>query len=192
MLKTLAKLAMNEIELGIATAKDKTYREYTNRDFATNAYNQRTFQTLFKAECARADVHGCPLSLAILHLDHPESVAETVRDAATDILAKSFCEACNSLIRDADILARVSAKGFALLMPNTKCESAEIVVRQILKHVATDEPEFQGNKTSYSVSVGLAQLSPNQRATDLYKEAQKNLCTAQDTGQNRYIAGFAA
>ncbi len=192
MLKDLATMAMNEIELRIASANDYKRKQFVTRDKLTDAYNSRTFRKLFAAECARAQGRRTPLSLAIFHIDHLQSLGDLKATPAVECVVKSFRETCNGVSRPGDILARVSADGFTLLMPNTKSESAEIVVRRILKRVETDTPQTGDGQLSYSVSVGLAQLSANQKDRDLYKEAERNLCAAQETGRNNYVSSFAA
>ena len=77
-------------------------------------------------------------------------------------------------------------------MPHTKNESAEIVLRRILKRVEINTPQYGDGHLSYTVSAGLAQLAANQRDRDLYKEAERNLWAAQETGRNNYVSSFAA
>lgn len=192
MLTDLAVMAMNEIELRIVSANDYRRKKFVNRDTLTDAYNSRTFRKLFSAECARARGRRVPLSLAIFHLDHLQSLGQSMGTLAVECVVKSFRETCNSVARPGDMLARVSTDSFTLLMPNTKNESAEIIVRRALKRVETDQPEHLGEQISYSVSAGLAELSSNQTERDLYKEAERNLCAAQETGRNNYVSSFAA
>ncbi len=192
LLIELAGIVMNEIELRVLKATAQSQQKFVSRDPQTNAFNNKTFRKLFNAECERARGRSIPLSLAVIHLEQLDSVYRTLGTAACDVAVSSLRDVFKSIVRSADIVARVDTFVLVLLMPNTKSSSAEIVVRRILNRVATCEPEIDGTKIRYSVSVGVAQLSCSQKATDFYKEAEKNRCTASEMGHNRYVASYAA
>jgi len=192
LLVELAAIAMNEIELRVLKATAQSQQRYVSRDPKTNAFNNKTFRKLFNAECERARGHSNPLSLAVFHLEPLDSAYRSLGNAVSDVAFSSLRDVFKSIVRSADIVARVDTFELVLLMPNTKSSSAEIVVRRILNRVAICEPEIDGTKIRYSVSVGVAQLSPSQRATDFYKEAEMNRCTAREMGQNKYVASYAA
>jgi diguanylate cyclase (GGDEF)-like protein len=184
---------MNEIELRILKDGSPEKNKFENRDTSTHAaYNNNTFQKLFLAECARAQRLHSPLSLAVIELDHLQSIEDTLGPDAVGAVIRSIGEACKAGARSHDILPRISQNGFAFLMPNTKSASEEIVVRRILKRVSEEKPKFDDGKFSYSVSIGLSQMADRQRAQDFLKEAEKNRVAAKSSGRNEYVGGFAA
>jgi diguanylate cyclase (GGDEF)-like protein len=193
LLKELATIAMNEIELRILKADSPEKKKFENRDASTGAaFNTHTFQKLFLAECARAQRLHTPLSLAVMELDHLQSVEDTLGPDAVNAVICAFGEACKAVSRSQDILARISRNGFAFLMPNTKSASGEIIVRRILKRVSEEKPTYDDGKISYSVSIGLSQMADQQRAQDFLKDAEKNRVAAKSSGRNEYVASFAA
>ncbi|MDZ4741138.1 MAG: GAF domain-containing protein [Alphaproteobacteria bacterium] len=186
LLRNLANLAMNEIEFRVADGKNEDLERVTNRDLLSDTYNQSTFQKLYFAECARAHRYSAPLSLAVINLFQPDSLNEAIGAGSADGFVGSFRDICKAVTRSNDIVARMSATEFAILMPKTNCDSAEIVVSRILKRTILGGREIDGHP--YSVSAGLAQLLPNQRPGELYAEATRNLGVARTSGPNKCIA----
>ena len=192
LLKELATIAMNEIELRILKDNDARKQALASRDSATDAFNFQTFQKLFLAECARAQHQRTPLSLAIIELDHIQSIDDALGPAAVDAVVGSIRDACNGVSRPQDIVARVSKSRFAVLMPSTTSASGEVIVRRILRKVHENKSRFEGGDVAYSVSIGLTQKSDKQSARDFFKDAERNCVAAQANGRNEYVASFAA
>lgn len=192
LLKDLAKLAMNEIELKLIRATDQRVKEYSNRDKSTNQYNQRTFKRIFNAECQRANKHRGALSLAIMRLMNCDEIRKHHGEEAVEFAVKSVASTCKSIMRSSDFVARLSKDEFALMMPDTKSESAETVVRRLLRRVRTCEVEYSGRTFSCVVNIGVATKLANQRAPEFYKEVERNRCTADLNGTNTYVSSFAA
>lgn len=192
VLKELSNITMNEIELKILKFDDKKRHAFENRDTVTDAFNQKTFKSLFDTECARSHRYKTPLSLAVFSMDHLDSIESALGSEACDLVVKSFQNSSMPVLRPKDIFARVSQDQFALLLPKTKVSSAEFIVHRILRRIKLHEPEFEGTRISYTVTAGLAQLSPSQKAWDFYKEAEKNQLTAKETNPKGYVASFAA
>lgn len=192
LLNELAKLAMNEIELKILQRHDKKREKYQNRDEFSNAYNQKTFKRLLEAECSRTRAHRSKLSLAVINFDYLGSVEGSRSESAVNQVAKSFCSCCKSVTRRHDLIARLGATKFALLMPKTSSESAEIVVRRILSRANVFRPQIDGEEISYNLSVGIAQLSDRQSTAAFFKEADQNCLVAAQNGKNEYVASYAA
>jgi diguanylate cyclase (GGDEF)-like protein len=190
MLSDLATIAMNEIELKGIKGQNTQPKRFTNRDAQTSAYNERSFRKLFPTECARAQGNKAPLSLAVFGLD--QLMPETNDPDFIDGVAKSFRDSCKEVIRSGDILARVSEKEFALLLPNTKSESAEIVVRRALRRINNSVVVSDNSEIAYSASAGVAELARGQRPSDFYREAERNRRSAEQSGRNKYVASFAA
>ena len=192
LLKDLAKLAMNEIELKLIKSTDQRAQAYSNRDEDTNEYNQQTFKRIFETECQRANRHCGELSLAVLRLENCDDIRKELGQGAFELAVKSVAGAFKSVMRSSDFLARVSADEFALIMPNTKSESAETVVRRVLRRITNSEIPFSEGNFSCVVNIGLATKSPGQKPTDVYKEAENNRRTADRNGPNTYVSSFAA
>lgn len=192
LLKELAKLAMNEIELKIFQLHDEKREKYQNRDEFSNAYNQKTFKRLLEAECSRTRTHLAKLSLAVINLDCLGPFAESRGECAVNQVAISFSNCCKSVTRRHDLFARLGPKKFALLMPKTSSESAEVVVRRIMSRANIFRPQINGAEISYDVSIGIAQLSDKQSTAAFFKEADKNCVAAAQNGVNEYVASYAA
>ena len=96
-----------------------------------------------------------------------------------------------SVVRSSDVLARVSTDEFALIMPNTKSQAAEVVARRFLKRVMNSDFKFSDQKLPCVVNVGIATKTSGQKATDFYKEAEKNCRTAKENAQNICVSDFA-
>lgn len=192
LLRELAMIAMNEIELRVANMTRKQQAQFVNRDITTNTYNLNTFKKLFNAECERSRYRKTALSLAIFRLNGLDAIASSVADGVVDAVAQEFRDACKFAMRPRDIIARVGRDAVALLMPNTRIESAEIIARRIIKNIEAKPLRASNVNKSCSVTAGIAQMSSSQKAVDFYKEAESNQLAARNSGQNTYVASFVA
>lgn len=178
LLRSLADLVTNEIELRSATGNQLEEKCFLNRDEITGAYNRRAFKKLLRSECARSRRHKESMSLAILALDAP---AKAIRDTdanAEQALIKYVHSILKSQLRSVDIVARISNSKFAIIFPSSARPKAEIALRRTLK---TLSQELKLNFCDDAkITVGLSHQEYDQGHRELFGDVIKQLKQAKN------------
>jgi diguanylate cyclase (GGDEF)-like protein len=112
-------------------------RRQPGRDAATGLPDARAFHQRLGEELARVRRHGAPLAVVALRL---ERFAELVRRHGAGPARAALAEAALVLrlvLRDTDVLARLSGARFAVLLPETE-PGAALRVAERLRHALED------------------------------------------------------
>ncbi len=165
LLADLAAAVMGEVaRLGLARRLELEVR----RDPVTGLGNRLAWEDLAPREVARAHRHNQPLVLALLELDRSR------RARITDPLLRDVSRTWAEALRDIDVLVRLGAEEFALLMPATGLDPAFDVVER-LRH------SLWGGATC---SAGVAMLRGAEQADDLLDRASVALLRARRSGRS--------
>lgn len=181
----IADLVRGAMETRRSAAEDAV------RDELTGAYNARHFREQLERELRRARRYHHPLSLAAIELDHFENYGAIYGHAVADSVLVAFAGFLASRFRDADLVARTSGAGFAVLMPETGLKQAQkAVVRNLGELKRANLPTDQGRlQVSAAFSAGIATYPVNaDQAEDLIEGAYDALCRAKNAGGGRAYA----
>ena len=152
-------------------------------DALTGLRNHREFHEELHRRVELVRRHGRPLSLALIDLDGFKAVNDTMGHRAGDrVLAKM-----GLLLRDGrpeDLPFRTGGDEFALLLPETHADGAQIVAERIREQV---EAHIEGVTTSIGV-VELTVHAPDAEA--LIEAADAALYTAKRQGRNRVVRSW--
>lgn len=130
-------------------------RQQAAKDPLTGLANYRQLVDVLDAEIKRSERTGREFALLLFDLDGLKQINDryghVTGSQALCRLADVMCISC----RDIDTAARFGGDEFALVLPETGTESANLVAQRIRESFAND-----GRKPKLSVSVGIA-LYPN-------------------------------
>ncbi len=104
-------------------------------DELTGLANRRLFTDRVEHVIAISDRQHESMALLFLDLDRFKVVNDCLGHAAGDKVLKETALRLKAQLRNSDIAARMGGDEFALLLPNTYADSAEIVVKKILKNL---------------------------------------------------------
>lgn len=157
-------------------------------DEKTGLYNFREFQRRLKAEWARAERYGVPLSLVFFDLDHFKEINDTLGHPTGDRILGEFAVLATGGARANDIAARYGGEEFAIILPHTEREMARHVAERIRR--AVDEFVFNTGEQPAHVTVsGGVSTYPGGKGIDsmdaLVRSADAALYRAKDAGRNR-------
>lgn len=157
-------------------------------DGLTGLWNRAHFDKRWADEAAGCIRHRRPLSLALLDLDHFKSVNDTHGHPAGDNVLQVFSKILQRECRQADIACRFGGEEFALIMPDTAPDDAELVcdrIRQRLEEVSWPRHPERTITVSTGVvgSEGTAVLAPEQ----WIELADKALYAAKNSGRNKVV-----
>jgi len=157
-------------------------------DGLTSLYNRRQFDVLARAEWARFQRYGRPLSLLILDIDKFKSINDRFGHDAGDLVLKAVADICKLTKRQPDVLARIGGEEFALLLPETDEAAAEIVAERFRNAIADHSGILAAEKIRVTVSIGVAGAALAMSSFEvMLKRADEALYEAKRTGRNRVV-----
>lgn len=154
-------------------------------DSLTGILNRRSFDGLFTRALQLAQRQRRPMCLAVLDLDHFKEVNDNYGHQAGDNALRQFSLYCSGEARGTDVFARIGGEEFALLMPDTDMEGALIILRRLLKGVASLRLESSKGHFEIEVSAGVAQYQMGDSISKLMERADLALYQSKDEGRNR-------
>jgi diguanylate cyclase (GGDEF)-like protein len=160
-------------------------RRLADIDSLTGLRNRRSFHELLTREVARAARYERKLSLIVFDLDNFKSINDQIGHLTGDAVLAEVAARVRGVVRTADIACRVGGDEFGVIMPETSLADAEHLANRIARTVA-ERPVGQSH-TLY-VSAGVAELRPNDEATELFERADEALYRAKQAGKSRTIA----
>ena len=150
------------------------------RDGLTDLPNHRAFEDELLQATGAAGRNQDPLALALLDLDHFKLINDRHGHPQGDALLRRIA----TILRDgraADRAYRIGGDEFALLMPNTDEQGAQILVRRLSRTLGEGDA---------AASIGVATMRAGYSAEELRAEADAALYEAKRRGGKGFV-GFA-
>ncbi|HJU84489.1 MAG TPA: GGDEF domain-containing protein [Holophagaceae bacterium] len=158
-------------------------------DGLTQVANKRCLLEFLERELTRVSRHKRPLTLAIADVDHFKKVNDTYGHLAGDRVLKGVAEAMQRLMRRDELLARYGGEEFVVVLPETPMERAIPFAERIRKVVENEEIDADGHALRVTISLGLAEVQPDEDRESLIRRADALLYQAKHEGRNRVVAG---
>ena len=157
-------------------------------DGLTALFNRRHFEELARAEWARFQRYGRPLSLLLLDIDNFKSINDRFGHDAGDLVLKAVAFICKTTKRQTDVAARIGGEEFVLLLPETDEAAAETTAERLRKAIQAHTRALPGGNLEVTVSIGVADASPAMSSFEaILKRADEALYEAKRTGRNRVV-----
>ncbi|RVU37909.1 diguanylate cyclase [Hwanghaeella grinnelliae] len=161
-------------------------------DSLTGACNRRHFLDRLETEVARAQRFNEPLSIAMLDADHFKSINDTYGHAVGDDVLRALTRACVEMLRRHDIVGRLGGEEFAICMPETTMDKAQIVCDRLRQNIAGLNVKSHDNEVKFTVSMGVTQYSRGGDSTESFmSRADAALYQAKNQGRNQVILSIA-
>ncbi|NMA68781.1 MAG: GGDEF domain-containing protein [Desulfitobacterium sp.] len=137
-----------------------------------------------------AEKRGTSLALLIFDIDHFKKVNDKYGHLAGDHVLAELAQLAKGLVRKNDILARFGGEEFVLIAPNTGEKGAYKLGERIRRAVESHTFQYEGEKMSVTVSIGIAVLDESnddqqKLQEELIKAADEALYLAKNKGRNR-------
>jgi diguanylate cyclase (GGDEF)-like protein len=159
---------------------DANLRRLALIDDLTKLYNRRGFFSLSQRSRQLAKREGKTLLLLSADLDGLKLINDTYGHLEGDCALKSVAALLKETFRETDVIARIGGDEFVVLAIQASGENARILRNRLQENI--DKHNAANEKYSLSISVGVAQLNPQDEITieellvradrELYKDKQ--------------------
>jgi len=134
-------------------------KDMVNMDPLTGVFNRRSFGNHLAKESERCRRYGHQVAMLLLDIDGLGKINSEQEYSAGDEVLKDCTRLMRSNARRIDIIARFSGGRFAILLPHTQENEAEVVRGRILGDIK--QQNMRGKGIPYTVSIGLVAVGPD-------------------------------
>lgn len=159
------------------------------KDELTGLYNRRYFQEIFEREADRACRYGNQLVLGMMDLDNFKRINDTYGHLAGDMALAEIGNILNRHSRLSDLVCRYGGEEFAVLLPSTDIEKANLVFERLRKVVSQHPFEYKSSSFKVTISIGVAMYDrqADQSLVNLFEQADQALYQAKNSGGNQVV-----
>jgi diguanylate cyclase (GGDEF)-like protein len=165
----------------------RTLRRMMRSDGLTGLLNHTSMKERLEQEFLRAARQKIPLSFVMIDLDHFKQVNDTYGHPTGDQVLKSISRLLKQRLRRSDVVGRYGGEEFAVIMPETDCAAATMVMDEIRSNF--EHVRHRDHPTEFSVtfSAGVASYPDYQTPVDVGDAADRALYEAKRLGRNRVV-----
>ena len=132
LLARLKARLKHRFELDLLASGDSSFqRSSPFTDPVTHSYNRRFVLELLELELRRGARFGTPFSVAVASVSDFRRVATSLGETRCDQLLSEMAGWLRAGLRETDVLARVGADKFAMLLPGTGDETVQIFAARL-------------------------------------------------------------
>ena len=155
-----------------------------NSDPLTGALNRRAFSVIAEKEMARSHRYNTALSLLMMDLDEFKKINDQLGHEAGDVILCRFVTIAEEILRNEGVFCRFGGEEFVALIPNASAEQALIAAERLRTAFAADSQTADKSRL-FTVSIGIAELEPDENIDNLLNRADVALYLAKENGRNR-------
>jgi diguanylate cyclase (GGDEF)-like protein len=160
-------------------------------DALTGIPNRRYAEEVLRAERARMERYGTPVSVVIVDIDYFKRINDTRGHQSGDEVLKHFANLARELCRVNDFVARWGGDEFVVILPQTSHRDAEAFADRL--RLSVEHAEFHclegapPEKVTISAGVAQSEVDPADTADLLLDRADKALYDAKKQGRNSVV-----
>jgi diguanylate cyclase (GGDEF)-like protein len=158
-------------------AAHEKLKYFAYHDPLTGLLNRRAFETVLNSEFSRSKRHSHDLSLVFLDLDKFKRINDQYGHDAGDDALVYVADTLKAIVREEDIVARFAGDEFVVILPETKADKAETLMKRIQAYLNSQPLNHNGTKLTISLSYGITSTSDTRIdcAATLLKKADEKL-----------------
>jgi diguanylate cyclase (GGDEF)-like protein len=163
-------------------------RRLATLDGLTGVLNRATYMRMSEHELAVARRRRQAVSVVMLDADHFKRVNDNYGHDIGDEVLRRLAATCQSTLRAVDVVGRLGGEEFALTLPDTAPDGAQLVAERLRQRVAALEVPTKRGVLRFTVSIGVAGYpSGGDSVAGLLKAADEALYAAKRGGRNRVV-----
>ncbi len=183
--KLQARLAEAELKIQTQAEEIRTQQSEALTDSLTKLANRRAFDEAITKNIGIFNETRKPFSLLIFDVDHFKNFNDTHGHQAGDEVLRSVGRTLTQTVKTTDIPCRYGGEEFALVMQNTKIDSARIAAERVRKAIEKMEIEFEGKTLRVTASIGVAEMATGEDDTKLIRRSDDCVYAAKEAGRNQ-------
>jgi diguanylate cyclase (GGDEF)-like protein len=188
-LRMLEVVAMSAAQAVLRAQLFEQMEKMATMDGLTNLYNHRTFQVRLDELLSTSKRYGRQCSLILFDVDHFKGVNDRYGHPVGDEVLRRIGKLLRRLARDSDIPTRYGGEEFALIMPETDLQGAQVIAERIREAVASEIFQTEQGALRVTVSLGVATFPECAKGkAALIEAADQRLYMAKRSGRNCIIA----
>ena len=159
-------------------------------DPLTGIYNRRWLNGMFRRSMERAKIDGTPLFYLMIDIDYFKKYNDSHGHLAGDQCLRAVAATMRDNLRPTDLLARFGGEEFSVLLFCAAPGESMTVAERLRESVAQRQIKNRDGLPlpSVTISIGVAQFSPEDSLEALQERADKALYRAKHQGRNRVAA----
>ena len=165
--------------------RNRELQEIATTDFLTGIANRRQFMARTEMEIERSRRYGHKLSLLMIDIDHFKTINDSFGHPTGDRAIIAIGRHCATACRRSDLAARLGGEEFAILLPSTGINEAQIVAERLRAGTQALKVQHDGQAVPLKLSIGIACLEAGDTGPDtLLARADQALYAAKNAGRD--------
>lgn len=164
----------------------KKIERHASTDALTNLANRHAMQNLFPAEIQRCVEKERPVAMMMIDVDNFKKFNDTFGHIAGDRALSAVSKILQTQFRPRDLLVRYGGDEFAVLLPGA-CQSQAFAIGERVREAvsgSTGDGSDSLIQIPVQISMGVAELKPNDNLDGLTRAADAALYRAKRAGRN--------
>ena len=153
-------------------------------DPLTGLPNRAAWGERLQYEVEHWQIHGNPLLIAMLDLDHFKRINDGYGHLAGDKVLKIIAAQLRRHLRPVDFIARFGGEEFVLLMADTPLTTGLQLVDKLRTAIEACPFHFKGEPVTITLSIGVSAFRAGDRSDQVLKRADEALYRAKHRGRN--------
>jgi len=154
-------------------------RELSEKDSLTHLWNRRKFERelTLQTQLIERYPNDFAVSLCLIDIDYFKRINDEQGHDEGDKVIIQIAKVLSERLRTTDFIARIGGEEFAIIMPHTSVEEAQVVVERLRHSIVLDQ------SLPVTISAGISDLSND--GTRSYKCADIALYESKTLGRNQ-------
>lgn len=186
---------MDSIKKNLDTVKKQLsdVSSVVNIDHLTKAQNRKSFDEQVRKMKSIFDISKKPMTLLTLDIDHFKKVNDNYGHAIGDFVLQECVKILQAeFARPTDFVARIGGEEFAIILAESGIHESAKRAEATLHRIRSEAFVQDSHTIRFTVSMGLAQLLPNETVDAWMKRSDAALYSSKQNGRNRItIAGLS-
>jgi diguanylate cyclase (GGDEF)-like protein len=162
-------------------------------DALSGLLNRRGFEDQAEKALGVSARAGRPAAIVVADLDRFKHINDSYGHATGDQVIVAFAQMLKKCTGEEAVLARLGGEEFVAFLPGLDLLSGKLQAETIRSAFSSLSGEITGLPYSPTASLGVAQLLPGERLSDLLRRADAALYQAKTDGRNRVqMAGIGS
>ena len=158
-------------------------------DPLTRLYNRKAFDAFLARTVEISHAFGQPACLLLVDLDRFKPINDTFGHQTGDSVLSTLADVLSRIfLRKNDLVARYGGDELAVVLRETSVRDGQSLAERLLRAVRAVRLEREGTSIGLTVSIGIAELKPDEQPDHWLERSDRALYQAKNAGRDRVVA----